>query len=210
MYIMSFVQQIKTNRITSQCANSTLFQGENADIVNISCTKLIIGGVDIHDFIYDMGITGYTGYTGYTGLQGLDTGFQVILLVCFSIRLFSHLVPQNCLLNAVGENSDRIRFNNKNCKVHAEIDALKSLRHYIKNKKIKLKRVNLIVIRVNKTGNLCESMPCGRCVTELNRRVGKLINYLFYSRADGSITKIKFSEFLNKNYCHKSKHSHYV
>ena len=79
------------------------------------------------------------------------------------------------------------------------MDALNKVKGLLKCKKIKKTKMNLVVIRVNKTGNLCESAPCFHCTKELiaNSDFVK-IDKLYYSRSDGSITCIKFSDWV---YC---------
>ena len=65
--------------------------------------------------------------------------------------------------------------------------------------------MNLVVIRVNKLGNLCESAPCFHCTQELENNNHVQINKLYYSRSDGSITCIKFSDWVNSGTSHISK-----
>jgi hypothetical protein len=106
---------------------------------------------------------------------------------------------------AIGENSDRNRFGNTHLSTHAEMDALKRLDNLIRVKKCKKQKMDLIVIRVNKSGNLCESAPCFHCTKELSKSSVVSIKRLYFSRSDGSITCIKFTDWLeNKDY-HISK-----
>jgi hypothetical protein len=100
----------------------------------------------------------------------------------------------------IGINTNRKRFNNNKIAVHAEIDALQKLEKT--NKKHKM---DLIVLRVNKNGKLCESAPCRHCTIELSKNTLVNINKLYFSRSDGSITCIKFSEWLKKEDHHVSK-----
>lgn len=100
----------------------------------------------------------------------------------------------------VGINTNRKRFNNNKIAVHAEIDALQKLEKL--NKKPKM---DLIVLRVNKNGKLCESAPCRHCTIELSKNNIVNINNLYFSRSDGSITCIKFSDWLKKEDHHVSK-----
>jgi len=100
----------------------------------------------------------------------------------------------------IGINTNRKRFNNNKIAVHAEIDALQKLEKT--NKKHKM---DLIVLRVNKNGKLCESAPCRHCTIELSKNTLVNINKLYFSRSDGSITCIKFSDWLKKEDHHVSK-----
>lgn len=90
-------------------------------------------------------------------------------------------------------------------KTHAEVDALRKLNGMIRCKKIKKIRMNLIVLRVNKSGNLCESAPCYHCTMELLRNHSVTINKLYYSRANGTITCVKFCDWSSQKDFHISK-----
>lgn len=100
----------------------------------------------------------------------------------------------------LGENSDNPQFSNSKIKTHAEIDALNKSINIIgrkqNNKKKKIK-VNLMVIRVNKLGELCESAPCYHCTRLLSLNNCIQIDKLYYSRADKTISCIKFSHWVN-------------
>lgn len=106
----------------------------------------------------------------------------------------------------MGENSNKSCFGNRNIKTHAEIDALKKMESLIRCKKIKNnKKMDLIVIRVRKNGDLAESAPCKHCTIQLTLNKMISINNLYYSRNDGSITCIKFNEWSKNNPKHVSK-----
>jgi hypothetical protein len=107
--------------------------------------------------------------------------------------------------SAIGQNSDRSPYSNNKIKMHAEIDALQKINNMIRNKKIKRRnKLNLIVLRVNKSGNLCESAPCYHCSQELmNQKF--CIDTLHFSTADGSIKSIKFTHWISSADFHTSK-----
>ena len=70
------------------------------------------------------------------------------------------------------------------------MDAIDKLRTREKNKK--LCKVNLMVIRVNNSGNLCSSQPCQKCVNYMNTvavQKGYKIKNVYYSTAEGIIEK---------------------
>lgn len=90
-------------------------------------------------------------------------------------------------------------------KTHAEMDALRKFEELIRIKKIKKKtKIDLIVIRVNKNGNLSESAPCFHCTKELNES-DISINKIYFSRSDGTITCVKFSDWVASGTSHVSK-----
>jgi hypothetical protein len=101
-------------------------------------------------------------------------------------------------ISIIGENSLRTRFGNTKITTHAEIDALRKLEFLIKSKKTKKKK-DLIVLRINKTGKLCESAPCYHCTKELSLNCNIEVNNLYFSRTDGSISCIKFSDWVLKD-----------
>lgn len=106
---------------------------------------------------------------------------------------------------AIGENSERFRFGNNRLSTHAEMDALKKLDNLIRVRKCKKQQMDLVVIRINKSGNLCESAPCYHCTRELQNSKVVTINKLYFSRWDGTITCIKFSEWMKNENFHVSK-----
>jgi hypothetical protein len=106
---------------------------------------------------------------------------------------------------AIGENSERFRYGNTRLSTHAEMDALKKLDNLIRVQKCKKQKMDLVVIRINKSGNLCESAPCYHCTRELQNSKVITINKLYFSRWDGTITCIKFSEWVKNDTFHISK-----
>jgi hypothetical protein len=72
---------------------------------------------------------------------------------------------------------------------HAEMDVIRKIRH----KKNVPAKVDLLVIRLSKTGILGESKPCYHCM-ECLRDSNLGIQNIFYSTADGKIVKETFSE----------------
>lgn len=96
----------------------------------------------------------------------------------------------------MGENSDKPLYSNNKIKTHAEMDALIKVKKLLRCKKIKKNKMNLIVIRVNKSGNLCESAPCLHCTRELANDNSIVIDKLLYSRSDGTISCVKFSDYV--------------
>ena len=85
------------------------------------------------------------------------------------------------------------------------MDALNKAKGLIRCKKLKKNKMNLIVLRINKIGNLCESAPCYHCTRELSQNDTILIDKLYFSRADGTITCVKFDEWVNSECCHVTK-----
>jgi hypothetical protein len=65
--------------------------------------------------------------------------------------------------------------------------------------------MNLIVLRINKNGDLCESGPCLHCTKELFENSFVQIDKLYYSRAGGSITCIKFEHWVKYGKLNVSK-----
>lgn len=82
--------------------------------------------------------------------------------------------------------------------IHAEHDALKKLLA-IKSKE---KKVDLIVIRLSKTGILGPSKPCELCINRLNNVCKKkniIINNVFYSSDSSNIENEKFCNLVSSD-----------
>jgi hypothetical protein len=92
-----------------------------------------------------------------------------------------------------GENSNKRLFSNHKITTHAEVAALNKFLaiHSLKQKKIK--KIDIIVIRINKTGHLCESKPCMNCMKIL-RNSGVYIDNIYCSTAIRTIECIKFDK----------------
>jgi cytidine deaminase len=71
---------------------------------------------------------------------------------------------------------------------HAEMAALYKL-----NMKKCRKQMNLIVIRVSKTGVLGESRPCSNCIKQMHHSRLKF-KYIIYSNKDGILVKELFKD----------------
>lgn len=105
----------------------------------------------------------------------------------------------------IGENSNKPLYSNSKIQTHAEMDALNKVKYLLKCKKIKKTKMNLIVLRVNKSGGLCESAPCYHCTRELFKNKYIKIDKLYYSNSNGNITCIKFNKWVNNGTEHISK-----
>ncbi len=95
----------------------------------------------------------------------------------------------------IGENSNKPLYSNTKIKTHAEMEALEKAKGLLRCKRIKKNKMNLIVIRINKMGELCESAPCFHCTKKLCENNFIQISKLYYSRYDGSITCVKFDDW---------------
>jgi tRNA(Arg) A34 adenosine deaminase TadA len=82
---------------------------------------------------------------------------------------------------------------------HAEINCLRSY------KKIKDKpnRLDIIVIRLSKTGILGQSRPCHDCLKSLQKS-GIDIRYVIYSTDNQKIIRERFCDMIKSIYSHKS------
>jgi hypothetical protein len=68
------------------------------------------------------------------------------------------------------------------------MDAIDKLKMREKNKK--LYEVNIMVIRVNNSGNLCSSQPCEKCIEYMKTvaiKKGYKIKKIYYSTSSGDI-----------------------
>jgi len=80
--------------------------------------------------------------------------------------------------------------------IHAEESALHKLQRLIHYRKFDdRKNVDILVIKLTKTGILSYSRPCRDCITRLERS-GLKINRIYYSNEFGSITSESLSELV--------------
>ena len=105
----------------------------------------------------------------------------------------------------IGENSDKPLYSNSKIKTHAEMDVLNKTKELIRCKKIKKNKMNLIVLRINKSGRLCESAPCFHCTKELASNNYVQIDKLYFSRSNETITCVKFDDWVESGTSHVSK-----
>jgi hypothetical protein len=83
---------------------------------------------------------------------------------------------------------------------------MKKLIHLPKQKK--LKKIDLLVIRVNKTGTYGNSKPCIHCILNLYKNLpekGYSLRDVYYTNEQGTITTIKFQDLLHENNPHVSR-----
>ena len=78
--------------------------------------------------------------------------------------------------------------------IHAEVAALNKLK-VSRN----IKYIDLVVIRINKTGILCNSKPCSNCVKFMNTILIKRryrISNIYYSDENSNIIKTTLSKLI--------------
>lgn len=81
---------------------------------------------------------------------------------------------------------------------HAEIAALKKLR--ARDYKKKQKNVDLLVVRINKSGRLSCSKPCSYCIENLYSnlpKIGYKLKNIYYSHHNEEIIKTTLKELYN-------------
>lgn len=83
--------------------------------------------------------------------------------------------------------------------LHAEMNAMNKLNFRSIGHKKKRKQIHLIVIRVNKLGQLRNSKPCGQCLKYLAHqsvRMGFRFNLIYFSNDEAQLECRKFCELL--------------
>ena len=116
---------------------------------------------------------------------------------------FSAINIHNELLS-YGENTYKVNSKYKvNKTVHAEEQAMYNLPPLPRNKKPK--RVNLLVIRQNRT-NMGNSKPCIHCILKLKElpQKGYVLNKIYFSTATGIIVQCKLNDLLYDSEVHVS------
>jgi hypothetical protein len=90
--------------------------------------------------------------------------------------------------------------------IHAEENAIKKLPQLSRNKK--LKRVDLLVIRANKSGSLGNSKPCVHCIICLYKQLplkGYILDTIYYSNSDGILKESNLAS-LTKEELHMTRY----
>ena len=118
----------------------------------------------------------------------------IILQLLFQIHSVNIFLQMRNGLAIIGENSSKPLYTNSKIQTHAEMDALNKVNYLLKCKKIKKTKMDLIVLRVNKSGNLCESAPCFHCTKQLFENKSIKIEKLYYSTSSGNIKCVKFNK----------------
>lgn len=92
--------------------------------------------------------------------------------------------------------------------IHAEHHAIQKL-PAAHRKPRHLKKLDILVIRVNRGGSLGNSKPCLRCLLMLSQRLpekGYCINKVYYSNDQGEIRAATIHALLNDDSPHISKY----
>lgn len=135
----------------------------------------------------------------------LGASSHIAAFIPVSINL-EMLFYQSRNFNAIiGENSNNPLYSNSKIRTHAEMEALEKAKGLLRCKKVKKNKMNLVVLRINKIGELCESAPCFHCTKKLGENDYVQIYKLYYSRYDGTITCVKFNKWVCDGKCHISK-----
>lgn len=90
--------------------------------------------------------------------------------------------------------------------IHAEANAMKKLLPLPRQKK--LKKVDLLVIRVSKNGQFGNSKPCIHCILKLSKNLpekGYSLRDVYYTNESGSIVCTRFNELLHETNPHVSR-----
>ena len=91
-----------------------------------------------------------------------------------------------------GINNDRNYYGIKS--THAEVDVIEKVKNY----KNLPKEVDLVVIRLSKTGELGESKPCFHCLDTMKKSKINIKN-VYYSTASKKIIKQSFTELIHSD-----------
>lgn len=90
--------------------------------------------------------------------------------------------------------------------IHAEENAIRKLPYL--PRKSRLKRVDMLVIRTNREGNLGSSKPCANCISYIANKLpekGYAIDRVYYSEAGGTIKGVPFTRLVEDTDVHVSR-----
>ena len=124
---------------------------------------------------------------------------QKPILICTE-RLLSDRVNYGARLSQ-GDNSNREHRKGCEYNLHAETDAIRRLPP---RKRKRRTRLNLIVIRVNRRGQLRNSKPCLNCIQHLTHLKGYQVQYIFYSTDIGTLIRVRLSDLIQEQEPHRS------
>jgi hypothetical protein len=107
-----------------------------------------------------------------------------------------------------GENHYKAHCNgNEASSIHAEQDAVRKLPR--PHKKLRhLKKLDIMVVRVNRNGSLGNSKPCVHCLYTLSQLLpekGYCISRVYYSTHEGEIVDTKLNTLLREDSPHVTK-----
>lgn len=107
----------------------------------------------------------------------------------------------------MGENSTREAYDGCCYNIHAEMDAIRRLPPLdLRGRK---RAIILLVVRIDKLGNLKNSEPCFKCIEyieKVNLKTSYKIKHVCYSDANGDIIIKKCDELINAEIKHVSLH----
>jgi hypothetical protein len=84
--------------------------------------------------------------------------------------------------------------------IHAEVNAMHKLPYLPRHKRPK--KVDLLVIRVNRGGSMGNSKPCLNCVQQMSKFLpmkGYTLDTIYYTTQNGIIVSEKFTDLLNSD-----------
>ncbi len=90
--------------------------------------------------------------------------------------------------------------------VHAEDDAISKLPVLKRNKK--LKKIDMLVVRVNHGGTLGNSKPCFKCISDLYKKLpkkGYILDTVYYTDRFHNVVSKKFSHLVSEGDYHVPK-----
>jgi cytidine deaminase len=95
-----------------------------------------------------------------------------------------------CFLLSGKNEYKTFKSNNTNC--HAEVNLLNSISKFINNKKI-----DILVVRLNKSGRISNSKPCLHCLVHMKKYYNNNIRYVYFSNQSGYICRKSIQQLLN-------------
>lgn len=100
-------------------------------------------------------------------------------------------------LHSIGINDFKETYPGCSYSLHAEMQAI--LKFPPPKKKKRIRKINMIVIRFNSDGKLKNSKPCINCLKFISfhsKKMSYIMNNIYYSNDDGTISCAKFSSLL--------------
>lgn len=138
--------------------------------------------------------------------RSIPSRLRHLCTVDLTMRRYSLTIAVPFAVQSYGEN----QYNNPNdpscSSIHAEANAMKKLLPLPRQKK--LKKVDLLVIRVSKNGQYGNSKPCIHCILNLHKNLpdkGYSLRDVYYTDEHGKIVSIRFNELMYETTPHISR-----
>lgn len=138
--------------------------------------------------------------------RSIPSRLRHLCTVASTMLRYSSTIAVPFAVQSYGENQYNSPSDSTCSSIHAEANAMKKLLPLPRQKK--LKKVDLLVIRVSKNGQYGNSKPCIHCILNLHKNLpdkGYSLRDVYYTDEAGEIVSIRFNELMYETNHHVSR-----